>query len=89
MRLDELVWDEFNTKHVKKHRVTKTEVEEACENQIYVDKTYARRLLLVGRTSKKRLVSVVLAIAGRNTYYPVTARDSSLGERKKANEKNE
>jgi uncharacterized DUF497 family protein len=82
-----LKWDEHNVYHIDKHEVTKLEVEEACLSQIYVDVTYANRLMLVGKTSLGRMLSVVLARVGKNKYYVVTARDSSRGERKKVNDK--
>lgn len=87
IEISELMWDDRNLAHISKHSVSEIEVEEACVNQIYIDKTYADRLLLVGRTSSTRMISVVLVKMKNNQYYVVTARDSSRGERRKAYEK--
>jgi len=84
IEIEELQWDVFNTGHIKKHAVTIVEIEEACRKIIYVDITYGRRYLLVGRTDVGRLISIVLTQKRKNAYYVVTARDSSRGERKKA-----
>ena len=86
IELAELQWDDFNVSHIEKHSVAVIEVEEACRNKIYIDATYGGRYLLVGETSKGRLISVVLVNTGRLKYYAVTARDSSRGERKKSND---
>lgn len=82
----ELVWDRFNRKHIKKHRVSRKEVEQVCKRIVYADRTYAGRYLLVGRTDGGKLISVVLVGKPNNKYYVVTARASSRGERSKANE---
>ena len=86
VELSELQWDGFNTEHIAKHDVTVSEVNETTSNKIYIDETYGGRYLLVGRTKEERMVSVVLVNVGKNKYYVVTARDSSRGERKKAND---
>ena len=83
IEIAQLEWDTNNTEHINKHNVTRLEVEESCLDQIYVDKTYESRFLLVGRTKAGRMVSIVLAHINKTTYYVVTARDSSRGERKK------
>ena len=33
MELKELVWNDFNSKHILKHKVTKTETNQACTNK--------------------------------------------------------
>lgn len=86
MELKELVWDDFNSKHILKHKVKKVEIEEACENRKLVFSAKNRRLLLIGKTNKGRILSIVLAKVKPNVYYIVTARDSSRKERKLAND---
>lgn len=87
VELSELQWDEFNVEHIAKHDVSVVEVEEACKNKIYIDETYESRYLLVGKTKTDRMISVVLVNKHKLRYYAVTARDSSKGERRKANAK--
>ena len=81
-----LQWDDFNVEHIARHGVSMSEVQEACVNYVYIHKTYGDRYLLVGQTVNKRLLSVVLSKLSKTKYYVVTARDSSRGERKKAND---
>lgn len=81
----ELVWDEKNLEHIKEHKVSKNEVEEAKEI-IYHRRTYAGRYLGTGR-SGSRLITLILRRRGVGKYYPVTARDASKKERRKVYEK--
>jgi len=87
MELKELVWDDFNSKHILKHKVSKTETKEACNNQKLVLSVKNERLLLIGKTSKGRTLSIVLGKVKSNKYYVITARDSSRKERKLINDK--
>jgi len=86
IELSKLQWDEFNVGHIAKHNVSISEAEEACSNEIYIDETYEGRYLLVGKTKKGRMVSIVLVNVEKSKYYIVTARDSSRGERRKAHD---
>ncbi len=86
IEIADLQWDDFNIKHIARHGVSTSEVQEACHNCIYVDQTYADRYLLVGQTKQQRFLSIVLSKLTKIKYYVVTARDSSRGERKKAND---
>ena len=86
MELNQLVWDDFNSSHISKHKVSKTEVIEACINQRLVLSARNNRLLLIGKTNKNRLLSVVLDKTNTAQYYIVTARDSSKKERKLIND---
>jgi len=86
IEIGEIKWDDFNVEHIAQHDVAILEGEENCRNKIYIDETYGGRYLLVGRTDKARMISIVLVHVEQLKYYPVTARDSSRGERKKAND---
>ena len=81
----ELVWDEINLEHIKKHNVSKDEVEKA-KSFILHWRTHTKRYLIVSRVGL-RLVSVVLSREGVGKYYPVTARDSGKNERRRVYEK--
>lgn len=85
--IEELIWDEYNLEHIKKHNVSKQEVEEACSNIIDSFRSYEQRLLFIGETKNKRLLSLVLVEKSKGIYYLVTARDSSRKERKLINDK--
>jgi len=81
----ELVWDEWNLKHIEKHKVAKEEIEQASEI-IYHRKTHGGKYLATGR-SGKRLITIILRRKGLGKYYLVTARDASKKERMKVYEK--
>lgn len=82
----ELIWDEYNRDHIKKHRVTELEVVEAGKRIVYHKRTYKRRYLVVGR-SGSTLVAFVIRRKGSKSYYVVTARDASVEERRKVYDK--
>ena len=84
--LKALIWDVWNTIHIKKHSVTKKETESAIKNIIAYRQGYKGRIVLIGR-SGKRLLAVIVSkeISGR--YYVVTARNADKKERRLAYEK--
>ncbi|MEX2160268.1 MAG: BrnT family toxin [Dehalococcoidia bacterium] len=79
-----LTWDAWNVSHILRHGVSPDEVEEVCNGQHVVRETYQRRLILIGPTLARRMLSVVLEPeAGQgDAYYPVTARPASRRERR-------
>ena len=76
-----LVWDEFNKEHIKKHKLTIQEVENAVQNTATHNQGYGNRFILIGR-SENRILAIVLAKQKKGSYYVVTARDASKKERK-------
>ena len=85
--IEDLVWDEWNKEHIKKHEVTILEVGEACWRPIKIYRTYKNRLIILGRTKKDRKLAIVLAKQDGNLYYVITARSMSRKERRTINEK--
>ena len=77
-----LIWDDWNINHIKKHQVKVEEVRETVKSKTKTLKSYQKRILILGRTEKKRLLTVVLAKEKKNNYYVVTARDMSRKERR-------
>ncbi len=86
IQLENLIWDLWNIKHIRKHNVLQKEVEEAVTNIIAHRMGYSGRIILIGR-SRKRLVSVIISPKGVKTYYLVTARDADKKERQLVYEK--
>ncbi len=84
--IKELIWDEFNTEHIKKHNVSKKEVEQIAKNIIAHKKAKLGRYLIFGRT-ESRIISVAVSRRKLGVYYPVMARDSAKKERKIVYEK--
>ncbi len=82
IKIKQLIWDDWNVKHIGKHKITVDEVGEVCRFVKKVLKTYQGRLVVLGKTKKDRSLTVVLAPKGKNKYYVVTARDTSKKERR-------
>lgn len=83
----ELIWHETgNLRHIRKHNITKDEVEDAGKNLIYHKRGKRELYLAIGR-SGKRLITIIILWKATGKYYVVTARDSSKKERKDAYEK--
>ncbi|MEI8067997.1 MAG: BrnT family toxin [Candidatus Shapirobacteria bacterium] len=83
----ELIWDDWNVEHIKKHNVCVIEVEEACFKLIKSFKSYQNRLIILGETKNNRLLTLVLIKKSEENYYVVTARDMSRKERRLINER--
>lgn len=83
----ELIWDDWNIEHIKKHKVTKDEVEEVYNNWQVEDKSYKKRKEYFGVTAQGRLLIVVVSYKGEKSPYVVSARDMSRAERKTYYEK--
>lgn len=82
IKVTSLVWDEFNSQHIRLHGVTIIEAEEAAQSKIRVKKTYGERLLVFGITKNNKLLTLVIAPKGEGSYYVVTARKMSRKERR-------
>jgi uncharacterized DUF497 family protein len=81
IKIDQLIWDEFNSKHIKKHNVTKEEVQEAIQKVNAHRKGYAERIVIIGRAGK-RILAILISPEGDKKYYVVTARDADKKERR-------
>lgn len=81
IKIEQLIWDAFNLEHIKKHKVTKEEVEEVVQTVKTHKYVKEGRILLMGRTGK-RIVSVIVSKETENRYYPITARDAAKKERR-------
>lgn len=81
-----LVWDSWNLEHIKKHNVSKYEVEIAFKNKSLLIESYRGRLLIISKTKRGRVLTVVLSFEKQKDAYVVSARDSSKREKEKYNE---
>ena len=79
--IKKLVWDSYNIEHIKKHGVTKKEIENAVKLIRYHKHTHNQRYLVVCE-GDKRLVTIVVARKLLSTYYVVSARTAKRSERK-------
>jgi uncharacterized DUF497 family protein len=81
IRIGQLIWDEFNSEHIKKHNVTKEEANEVIRKVNAHREGYSGRIILIGRAGK-RILAILLAPKGEGKYYPVTVRDADKKERR-------
>ena len=81
LNISELIWDEFNSGHIAKHGVTKTEIYEACQNIFYTGEAKYGRVSVVAQTNSRRYLTIILAYKSNDSYYPVSARDSNKKEK--------
>ena len=87
IRLDYLIWKEWNAEHfIKKHSVTKKNVEEAILNVKAHKYGYLGRIILFGE-SEGKIFAVIVARKTVGKYFVVTARPARRDERKLINEK--
>lgn len=77
-----LVWDDWNREHIKKHKVTVKEIEEAYANEFARSDSYLNRQAIHGRTNSGKLITVVVSYARQIDPYPVSARVMNAKERR-------
>lgn len=81
MRLKVILrWNDWNKEHIKKHKVTKKEVEEAFSTKPVKIKTYKNRLLVLGKTKSGRLLTII--VSDEKRPFVISARDISRKERR-------
>jgi uncharacterized DUF497 family protein len=77
-----LIWDDWNIKHIARHRVTSEEVGQVCHGRPETSMTYGRRIRVIGLTERRRMLTVILGpTSEKGVYYPITARPSDKKER--------
>jgi len=81
MSKGKLIWDEWNTRHIKKHSVSVKEVEEGYERKEYEISSYSGRKIVFGK-KKGRLLIIIVSFAKQERPYVVSARDTSKKERR-------
>ena len=69
-----LVWDDWNIEHVKKHQVNKEEIEQVYTFKTIKSQTYLNRILILGKTKKGRLLTIVVSQGKQKEQYIISAR---------------
>lgn len=64
-----LIWETSNIEHISRHDVTQEEVEQACHGSLLVKDARSGRVMIFGPQE--------------GVWYPVTARSTDRGERRK------
>jgi uncharacterized DUF497 family protein len=76
-----LVWDTWNTEHIKKHGVTIREVEEAYrKSEISVDLGDYKKAI-ISKINNGRIIFIVISGKKQSDPYVVSARDAGIKER--------
>ena len=78
--IKELVWDDTNVEHIKKHDVVPTEVGEAVSRFLAHKHGYQGRYVLIGR-SGRRILAIIVKRENKGIYRVITARDADKKER--------
>lgn len=79
VRIQKIIWDKHNTKHIKKHCVSIEEIETIIKADVFIKEGYSGKKLLIGRVGSRILT--VIGTMKINKIYVVTARDASFKER--------
>lgn len=82
IKIEKLIWDNFNLNHLSKHGVIKLDIEESIKNVIYHEHSYLDRYIVIVKNDEK-ILSLIVSRKGPKTYYIVSARNASRKERKK------
>ncbi len=80
MRIEELVWDEWNEEHITRHGVTTDEAEEVATGHSFITRAREGRYRVIGQTAAGRFLTVYVAPRQRGRFYVVTARDATPNE---------
>lgn len=78
-----LVWDEWNIEHIKKHKVSVKETEEAYQNLVGKTGSYDNREMFFGITKNNRPITISVSYKKQKRPYVVSVRDMSRKERRK------
>lgn len=82
MLIKNLIWDERNIEHIARHGVKPGELEQVCQGKHFANKWKNKTYRVIGKTADGRYITMFLAPRSNNSYYPVTARDSTLKEKR-------
>lgn len=79
-----VIWDDWNTNHIKKHELTVEEVTEALRDPYLLESAgYSKRKVFYGYSRKNhRLVTIIIGV-DKAGLYVITARDQDKKERQK------
>ena len=83
MVIRKLIWDDWNTYHIARHYVNRAEIENVCfGSRIQINKAGDGKISVIGKTMDGRYLTIFLASRTAGNFYPISARDSALKERK-------
>jgi uncharacterized DUF497 family protein len=86
-----LDWDHWNQEHIRKHDVTREEVEEVVGSIPIFRESYRNRFLMIGLTAAGRPLAVAIGPSPNRpgAYYVFSARTAHRKERRDLQEERE
>ena len=80
--IESLIWDDWNIDHISLHDVVPEEVELSLtdDNKLFIQAKQGR-VIVLGRSGKRLLTTVLNPQETEGAYYVITARDMSKKER--------
>ena len=82
VRVNRLIWDEWNLNHIAKHGVSRKDVEEAVNDNRAVVWKHKGRYVMIASAYGRILFIVLESVQERDVYYVVTARDATKSEKR-------
>lgn len=82
MLIKNLIWDEWNIEHIARHGVKPEEVEQVCQEVHLANKWKNKTYRVIGQTTDGRYLTIFLAPRSKQSYYPVTSRNSTIREKR-------
>lgn len=80
--IEKLTWNKWNIEHIKKHKVTKTEIDWVYKTRNIKVQSHTNRVIILGKTKERRLLSIVVSYTNPEKPYVVSARDMSRKEKR-------
>jgi uncharacterized protein len=82
LKIDWLIWDDWNRDHIAQHQVAQQEVEELIEGPCLRRKTRSGCYMVYGRSYAGRYLTAVVSPRNEGSVYVVTAREMTSTEKK-------
>jgi uncharacterized protein len=86
MRIDEVLWDDWNSEHIARHHVSPEEVEDICFERYWEQNAGGGKRSLWGQTSAGRYLLIFGVEREPGQFYPISARDMTQTERRRYQE---
>lgn len=89
MIIKKLIWDGWNITHIARHHVEREEVEAVCRSKNIFTRGKGGSYKVIGQTDSGRYLTIMLSPRTGGYFYPITARDADIKEKRRfKNEKN-
>ena len=82
MLIKNLIWDEWNIEHIARHGANPEEIEQVCQGKHLANNLENKTYRIIGQTANGRYLTIFLSPRNKQSYYPVTARNSTQREKR-------